>query len=178
VLLDAYFQAHARAPGVMTLTVKTIRPLSEQVVPAVVAAVGNDRSIRVLEGLTSRDGIQALHAHHHAVLYPTRWDGFGLSCQEALHAGLPVVATDGWPMNELVTHAHNGLLVPARRDGSVRLAPRWEIDVSAMADAIVAIGTQRDLLRRLTCPDPEALVARQAAFRAVARARLVPETGA
>jgi hypothetical protein len=36
---------------------------------------------------------------------------------EALHAGVPVLATDGWPMNELVEHGRNGMLVPALTQG-------------------------------------------------------------
>ena len=95
-----------------------------------------------------------------AVLYPTRWDGFGLSILEALHAGpcfkwlyfqqprtewycfksnkirkpvflfqmqlkyiritgVPVVSTNGWPMNELVEDGHNGILLPAAARGQL-----------------------------------------------------------
>ena len=37
-----------------------------------------------------------------AVLYPSRWEGLGLSLLEALHAGVPALVTDGWPMNEVM----------------------------------------------------------------------------
>lgn len=45
--------------------------------------------------------------------YPSRWEGFGLSLLEALHAGVPALATDGWPINELVDDGINGILLPA-----------------------------------------------------------------
>ena len=38
---------------------------------------------------------------------------------QALHAGVPALVTDGWPMNELIEHAHNGLLVPASHTGDI-----------------------------------------------------------
>jgi len=56
-----------------------------------------------------------------ALLYPSRWEGLGLSLLEALHAGVPALVTDGWPMNEVVhthslslslSHTHTLLLTP------------------------------------------------------------------
>lgn len=48
----------------------------------------------------SREELADLLGEADAVLYPSRWEGFGLSMMEALHAGVPVLATDGWPINE------------------------------------------------------------------------------
>jgi len=55
-------------------------------------------------------------------VYPTRLDGIGLSINEALACGLPVITCDNPPMNEFVKHGVNGRLVPvsqliARSDG-------------------------------------------------------------
>jgi glycosyltransferase involved in cell wall biosynthesis len=44
-------------------------------------------------------------------VYPTRLEGIGLTVPEALASGLPVIATDAPPMNELVRHGENGYLV-------------------------------------------------------------------
>ncbi len=73
----------------------------------------------------------------------TREAGAGFPCLQATHvqatndaagmllwvlrlmpfgAGVPVVSTDGWPMNELIEHGHNGILVPAAPRGAA--APR------------------------------------------------------
>ncbi|KAJ1473664.1 hypothetical protein T484DRAFT_1835228, partial [Baffinella frigidus] len=130
--------------------------------------------------------MEALHAG--AVLYPSLWKGFGLSMMEALHAGVPVIATDGWPMNEVVVNGSNGLLVEADNLGPFHaddhlcslsslppqscrtmLAPRWEVRVPALADAMIKLADSPGLLRALTAPAPAALLARQRAFAAVAQ---------
>lgn len=54
-------------------------------------------------------------------VYPTTLDGLGLTIYEALAAGLPVIATDAAPMNEIISNT-NGQLVAvekicARSDG-------------------------------------------------------------
>jgi glycosyltransferase involved in cell wall biosynthesis len=62
-------------------------------------------------------------------VHPARWEGFGLGVLEAMHAGLPVVATRVSSLPELVVDGETGLLVAAD-------------DVSALASAV------RDALER------------------------------
>jgi len=61
-----------------------------------------------------------------AVVCPSRVEGFGLSCLEAMASGCPVVATStgAWP--EVITEGQDGYVVPCR-------------DVNALADAILRI---------------------------------------
>lgn len=47
-------------------------------------------------------------------LYPTLLDGLGLTVYEALAAGLPVIATDVPPINEIIVNEVNGLLVSVK----------------------------------------------------------------
>lgn len=142
------------------LRVKSIKPLAHYVPSDLLKTPG----LEVIEGLVSREDIFSLYESGDAVLYPSRWEGFGLSLLEALHAGLPVIATDGWPMNELVEHGHNGLLVRSQQVGTVRLAPHWECDPTALAAAMLRFATDAELRRRLTCPEPADLVSRQYQF--------------
>lgn len=142
------------------LVVKTIKPLARYVPDSLLDVPG----LEVIEGIMSRGDLRTLHDQADAVLYPSRWEGLGLSLLEALYAGVPVIATDGWPMNEFVEHGHNGLLVPARRVGTVRLAPHWECTPDALADAMIHFATSHSLRRRITCPDPSELASHQHRF--------------
>ena len=155
IAVKAWRIVQAECPDA-TFTLKTIRPAKEYKIDL--------RGINVLEGMLPRRALTEKYQDVDVLLYPSRWEGFGLSLLEALHAGLPAIATDGWPMNEMVEHEHNGLLVHADRGEDVRLAPRWECDVQAMADAMIRIAKDHDLRRRLTCPQPGELVARNGAF--------------
>ncbi|MBN1978942.1 MAG: glycosyltransferase [Anaerolineae bacterium] len=142
------------------LIVKTIKPLAGYAPSDLVDIPG----LEVIEGMMSRADLRALHERADAVLYPSRWEGLGLSLLEALHAGVPAIATDGWPMNEFVEHGHNGLRVPAQRVGTMRLAPHWECPPGALADAMIRFATDRTLRQRITCPAPSELASRQHRF--------------
>jgi glycosyltransferase involved in cell wall biosynthesis/SAM-dependent methyltransferase len=123
----------------------------------------------------SRAEIKSLYSTHDVVLYPSRFEGFGLSLLEALHAGAPVIATDGWPMNELVEHEHNGLLVAAARQPDLRLAWRGEPSVGEIAAAMLRLAEDERLRWRLTCPEPGELLARQRAFCVRIRSAILGE---
>jgi len=141
-------------------------------------------NVSVVYQVHAREELSELLAEADAVLYPSRWEGFGLSMMEALHAGVPVLATDGWPMDEIVEDNVNGLLLKAKLAGNFfaddhkctikefpedsckeMLAPHWEVDVEDMARAIVRFSTDEELRRRLTAPRPHLLQSRQFAFK-------------
>jgi hypothetical protein len=123
-----------------------------------------------------REAIQGALSQADIVLYPSRFEGFGLSLLEALHAGLPVIATDGWPMNELVEDGHNGLLVRATpRQPGFGLSPSWEIDPKDLASAVVRFASDDELRSRTTCPAPSELLARQHRFVLLTRSLVLSE---
>jgi glycosyltransferase involved in cell wall biosynthesis len=70
--------------------------------------------------------IPAWYRSLRVVVCPSRVEGFGLSCLEAMASGCPVVATStgAWP--EVITEGQDGYVVPCR-------------DVNALADAILRI---------------------------------------
>jgi glycosyltransferase involved in cell wall biosynthesis len=55
-------------------------------------------------------------------VHPARWEGFGLGVLEAMHAGLPVVATRASSLPELVADGETGYLVPVDDPASLAAA--------------------------------------------------------
>ena len=157
--LKAYALARKQDQNI-TLTIHSIKPLKKYVPPDLL----NVEGLSISEGLLARQDLAKFYDHADVLLYPTRWDGFGLSLLEALHEGLPVITTDGQPMNELVEHEHNGLLVEAEKNGVMKLTPNFECSARAMANAIIRIANDDILRDRLTCPEPSAWIARQSHF--------------
>ena len=123
-------------------------------------------NVRLVHGQFSQDQMDALHRSVDCVLYPSRWEGFGLSCLEALHAGKPVICTDGVPMKEIVTDGHDGIHVAATDVGWHNLARRYEIKAEDFAQAMLRIASDERLLARLTMPDQTELKSRHRKARA------------
>ena len=63
---------------------------------------GVDRERVILPGYLPVATVRALVAHARALVYPSRYEGFGLPPLEALAAGTPVVASDLAPVREVV----------------------------------------------------------------------------
>jgi 1,2-diacylglycerol 3-alpha-glucosyltransferase len=104
-------QAFAEVEGAdLRLVVKTQVPrrsqLEEMVAP-------DPRVSLVRDDLPAADHLR-LFASCHVCLAPSRWEGLGLHVYEATAFGMPIVATDIPPVNEVVEHDFNGLLVSAR----------------------------------------------------------------
>jgi hypothetical protein len=81
-------------------------------------------------------GLRRLFATHDVLVFPSLAEAFGLVCIEALHAGLPVIATRRTGAPDFVLPGENGLLI----DGG---------DPAALADAIRQLADSPELLARL-----------------------------
>lgn len=171
LVLKAFQRARQQAD--LKLVVKSNKPLSEYV-PAELLSDSALEDVEVIEGFRERAFIESLHGRADAVVHVSRWEGFGVPMFEALHAGLPVIATDGWPVGDMIEEGHNGILVRAKKTGEMNMAPIWEVDVDKLASAMVRMA-DHDLRDRMTCPSPGELLARQHAFRLLARQRLLGE---
>ena len=76
-------------------------------------------------------------AAHDVSISPSRWEGLGLPLYEAIAFGMPTIANDDPPMNEVIADGHNGLLVPSHPDGEARSGiPARRPDVEALTEAI------------------------------------------
>jgi alpha-maltose-1-phosphate synthase len=71
-----------------------------------------------------------------ALLFPTRLEGFGYAAAEAMACGIPVIATHGSSLPEVVSHGSSGLLCPIN-------------DVRAFADAARQLAENPPLRARM-----------------------------
>jgi glycosyltransferase involved in cell wall biosynthesis len=89
-----------------------------------------ERELGLLERGAARDGrvevvLEDLPTDAHLRLFasadvcvaPSRWEGLGLHLYESMALGLPVIANDNPPINEVIADGENGLLVKGRRRG-------------------------------------------------------------
>jgi glycosyltransferase involved in cell wall biosynthesis len=51
-------------------------------------------------------------ASSHVMVVPSSYEGFGIAYLEGMHFGLPAIAGTDGAAQELITHGHNGFLVP------------------------------------------------------------------
>jgi len=73
-------------------------------------------------GFVPRDELERLYAEAAVVACPSRREGFGVTCLEAMAYGKPVVAGDVGGLRDLVVDGETGLLVPPRDPPALRAA--------------------------------------------------------
>ena len=113
--------------------------------------------------------MQALQRDADLSLFPSRFEGLGLPLLESLHAGVPVLATDAPPMNEMVRDERNGLLVKAHAGGNFGAQTYWALDADHFRAQLERALGDADLLARLKAGATEGLSERRAAFDAAWR---------
>ena len=77
------------------------------------------------------------------VACPSRREGFGVVCAEAMAYGRPVVAGDVGGLRDLVVHEETGLLVPPREVAALRDALRRLLDDADLRHRFGAAGRAR-----------------------------------
>ena len=73
-------------------------------------------------GFVPHDELQGLYARAAVVACPSRREGFGVACLEAMAHGRPVVASAVGGLRDLVADGKTGLLVPPRDPAALRAA--------------------------------------------------------
>jgi glycosyltransferase involved in cell wall biosynthesis len=73
-------------------------------------------------GFVTPDELSRLYARAAIVACPSRREGFGLACAEAMAHGRPVVASAVGGLLDLVLHEQTGLLAPPRNPPALRAA--------------------------------------------------------
>jgi 1,2-diacylglycerol 3-alpha-glucosyltransferase len=108
---------------------------------------GLSRRVRRDERIEFRLGDEEWEPHLRTIagcdvcVTPSRWEGLGLPLYEATAFGQPIITNDDPPMNEVVEHERNGLLVPSHPDGTARSGiPAKRPDRDALTAAIERLG--------------------------------------
>lgn len=125
-------------------------------------------SIKAVEGRLPQAGMMELQRAADVSLFPSRFEGLGYPLLESLHAGVPVVATDGPPMNEVIREGVNGLLVRATSASTHGLQTVWDLDASHFRSQVerLMVDGGRELLTRLKEGAVRGNAERQEGFRA------------
>jgi glycosyltransferase involved in cell wall biosynthesis len=82
----------------------------------------------------------SVYAAADLVVLPSLAEGLGLAVVEAMYAGKPVVVTDVVGLNEVVTHEHDGLLVPAAAPDRLAAALSRLLDDPPLAQRLAERG--------------------------------------
>ena len=100
------------------------------------AASSDERIAFVLEDQPTEEHLRVFAAAD-VCLAPSRWEGLGLPLFEATAFGQPVITNDIPPLNEVIEHERNGILVRSYPNGTAKSGiPAYDPDLDEMAAAI------------------------------------------
>ena len=95
------------------------------------------------QGFVPHDELQGLYARAAVVACPSRREGFGVACLEAMAHGRPVVATAVGGLRDLVIDGETGLVVPPRDPGALRSALERLLGDPVLRRRLGAAGRER-----------------------------------
>jgi glycosyltransferase involved in cell wall biosynthesis len=119
-LLEALAKVRAERPDVELVVVGAPKP--DSLLPGLVDRLGVGRAVRFLTRV-SDDRIVELYAEAEVAVVPSLYEGFSLPAVEAMACGVPLVATTGGALPEVVgSDGRAGVLVPPADAGALAVA--------------------------------------------------------
>ena len=120
-LLDAL----ALTPEHVTLKIVDGRITADGLVPRKIQQLGLEKRITIVDRMLDVDELVREYATARIALVPSYFEGFGFPASEAMACGLPVIATDGGALPEVVgTSGETGRMVPFRDSRALSVAIR------------------------------------------------------
>ncbi len=101
------------------------------------------RQVLQARGFVPHPELQALYARAAVVACPSRREGFGVACLEAMAHARPVVATDVGGLRDLVVDGETGILVPPRDPSALRAALERLLADRQLRQRLGAAGRER-----------------------------------
>jgi glycosyltransferase involved in cell wall biosynthesis len=109
-LLEALAKARTERDDIELVIIG--RPKDKSTIPAVIERLGLEHAVRFVSGV-STERIVELYAEAEVAVVPSLYEGFSLPAVEAMACGVPLVATTGGAVPEVVGRdGETGLLVP------------------------------------------------------------------
>jgi glycosyltransferase involved in cell wall biosynthesis len=139
-LLAAFREVRAQLPDAQLLIVG---PRDLAVSEPGVTVVGHLRK----DEPADRARLMECYARSSVFCLPTRYEPFGVALLEAMHHGLPCIATSGWAIPEIIEDGRTGYLVEL--DDTVQLADRLTRLLSRPDEAAAMGAAGMDRARRL-----------------------------
>lgn len=121
------------------------KPKGKSRIPAIIDRLGLTGAVRFVSGV-STERIVELYAEAEVAVVPSLYEGFSLPAVEAMACGVPVVATTGGALPEVVgTDGETGLLVPPGDAEALAQTLRRALDDAALRARIGEAGRTRAL---------------------------------
>jgi glycosyltransferase involved in cell wall biosynthesis len=125
------------------------KPRADSRVNETIARLGLDGVVRFVSGV-SDERLVELYAEATVAVVPSLYEGFSLPAVEAMACGVPLVATTGGALPEVVGRSEEtGLLVPPGDQNALALALGRVLDDPALA-ARLSLAARRRVLERFT----------------------------
>jgi glycosyltransferase involved in cell wall biosynthesis len=123
------------------------KPKERSKIPALIERLGLDGAVHFVHGVTT-DRIVELYAEAEVAAVPSLYEGFSLPAVEAMACGVPIVATTGGALPEVVGEdGETGLLVPPADPSALAASLGRALDDAALRARIGAAGRARALER-------------------------------
>jgi glycosyltransferase involved in cell wall biosynthesis len=123
------------------------KPKGKSRIPALIDRLGLDGAVEFVHGVTA-ERIVELYAQAEVAAVPSLYEGFSLPAVEAMACGVPIVATTGGALPEVVGRdGETGLLVPPADPSALAAALGRALDDAELRARIGAAGRERVLAR-------------------------------
>ncbi|MDP9452329.1 MAG: glycosyltransferase family 4 protein [Actinomycetota bacterium] len=168
-LLEALPKVHTERPDAELVVVGAPRPGSP--LPAVLERLALGAAVRFVSGVSDEELVE-LYAEAEVAVVPSLYEGFSLPAVEAMACGVPLVATTGGALPEVVGHdGRAAVLVPPGDAGALAGAILALLGDPARRASLGAAGRARALARYSWRATAEATAAQYREVIALARAQ-------
>jgi glycosyltransferase involved in cell wall biosynthesis len=123
------------------------KPKEKSRIPGLLDRLGLNGSVTFVSGVTT-ERIVELYAEAQVAVVPSLYEGFSLPAIEAMACGVPVVATTGGALPEVIgSHEESGLLVPPNDPSALAVELLRALGDDQLRTRIGAAGRERVLER-------------------------------